>query len=102
MSLAQYSVNNDINFLLSECNRYKQPYFTFNAYDTQILHRHFMPDSVENGLGKNLDMSVGDFHNVFRTGAIAAERQKIIKLGYLLTVYSAFSSYVMTKTDFMD
>ena len=47
-----HSVNNDINFLLSECNRYKLPYFTFNAYDTQILHRHFMPDSAENGLGK--------------------------------------------------
>ena len=47
-----HSVNNDINFLLSECNRYKLPYFTFNAYDTQILHRHFMPDSVENGLAK--------------------------------------------------
>lgn len=47
-----HSVNNDINFLLSECVRYKQPYFTFNAYDTQILHRHFMPESKENGLGK--------------------------------------------------
>ncbi len=52
MTVFGHSVNNDINFLLSECNRYKQPYFTFNAYDTQILHRHFMPDSVENGLGK--------------------------------------------------
>ncbi len=47
-----HSVNNDINFLLSECNRYKLPYFTFNAFDTQILHRHFMPESNENGLGK--------------------------------------------------
>ena len=47
-----HSVNNDINFLLSECNRYALPYFTFNAFDTQILHRHFMPDSAENGLGK--------------------------------------------------
>jgi len=47
-----HSVNNDINFLLSECNRYKKPYLSFKAYDTQILHRHFMPDSKDNGLGK--------------------------------------------------
>lgn len=47
-----HSVNNDINFLLSECVRYKKPYFTFKAYDTQILHRHFMPESQLNGLGK--------------------------------------------------
>ncbi|MDE6211712.1 MAG: hypothetical protein K2G42_07045 [Clostridia bacterium] len=47
-----HSVNNDINFLISECNRYEMPYFTFNAFDTQILHRHFMPESNENGLGK--------------------------------------------------
>lgn len=47
-----HSVINDINFLLSECVRYKRPYFTFKAFDTQILHRHFMPESKENGLGK--------------------------------------------------
>lgn len=47
-----HSVNNDIGFLLSECVRYKKPFLTFNAYDTQILHRHFLPDSKENGLGK--------------------------------------------------
>lgn len=47
-----HSVNNDINFLLSECVRYRKEFFAFNAYDTQILHRHFMPESKENGLGK--------------------------------------------------
>lgn len=47
-----HSVINDINFLIAECNRYKKPYFTFKAFDTQILHRHFMPESKENGLGK--------------------------------------------------
>lgn len=47
-----HSVINDIRFLLSECNRYSLPYFTFKAFDTQVLHRHFMPESKENGLGK--------------------------------------------------
>lgn len=47
-----HSVINDINFLLSECDRYRKQYFTFNAYDTQMLHRAIMPESKDNGLGK--------------------------------------------------
>lgn len=60
-----HSVSNDINFLLSECNRYKLPYFSFSAFDTQILHRHFMPDSSENGLAKICEafgISVANLH----------------------------------------
>ncbi|MDE6189428.1 MAG: 3'-5' exonuclease [Clostridia bacterium] len=62
-----HSVINDINFLLAECVRYRKPYFTFKAYDTQVLHRHFMPDSKENGLGKICASFEIDVENLHRS-----------------------------------
>lgn len=62
-----HSVINDINFLIAECNRYKLPYFNFKAYDTQILHRHFMPESKENGLGKICESFGIEIENLHRS-----------------------------------
>lgn len=74
-----HSVINDINFLLSECNRYKKPYFTFNAFDTQILHRHFMPESKENGLGKICESFGIETENLHRSDYDAYLTMQIAK-----------------------
>lgn len=50
-----HSVNNDIGFLMSECRRYQLPYFDFNAYDTQILHRYFTKAPNDCALSKICD-----------------------------------------------
>ncbi len=74
-----HSVINDINFLLSECNRYNKPYFSFKAYDTQILHRHFMPESKENGLGKICESFGIETENLHRSDYDAYLTMQIAK-----------------------
>lgn len=90
-----HSVINDINFLIAECNRYKKPYISFKAFDTQILHRHFMPESKENGLGKicesfgieteNLHRSDYDAYLTMQVAKKLCESQKV-RLDELLNV----------------
>lgn len=74
-----HSVNNDINFLLSECLRYKKPYFTFKAYDTQILHKHFMPESQVNGLGKICESFEIEVENLHRSDYDAYLTMRVAK-----------------------
>ncbi|MDE6758419.1 MAG: 3'-5' exonuclease [Clostridia bacterium] len=74
-----HSVNNDINFLISECARYKKPYFTFKAYDTQILHRHFMPESQLNGLGKICESFEIEVENLHRSDYDAYLTMRVAK-----------------------
>ena len=74
-----HSVNNDINFLLSECGRYKKPYFNFKAYDTQILHKHFMPESNINALGKICESFQIEVENLHRSDYDAYLTMRVAK-----------------------
>ena len=74
-----HSVNNDINFLLSECVRYQKPYFSFKAYDTQILHKHFMPESNINALGKICESFEIEVENLHRSDYDAYLTMRVAK-----------------------
>ncbi|MEG1536270.1 MAG: exonuclease domain-containing protein [Clostridia bacterium] len=60
-----HSVINDIHFLMSECSRFKTPYFAITAFDSQILYKHFAKESLECGLEKicaKFDIEVENLH----------------------------------------
>ena len=45
-----HAVNNDLQFILSECERYKKEKFYVKAYDTQILFRQLRQEKTDTGL----------------------------------------------------
>ena len=47
-----HSVGNDLQFIISECERYKKEQFYIKAYDTQVIYRQLRDLKTDTGLEK--------------------------------------------------